>query len=628
MAKHKVARCRRQMAGSGVAVGLLFAGAMGCGDPGITVDPGTEPPPSEVKQPPLSPSTAPPPPISGGTLLVTQDDATVVAADPDRDVVWLVDAAAKSLRARTVLAKGAEPGRIVEDQDHYVHVALRRSGEIAKIDPKTGSIVSQRKVCAAPRGLAYDQASDNLYVACAGGELLTMKARGGAPIRTVVLDRDLRDVVVKGDRLLVSRFRSAEILEVDSSGAVLGRLLPRSTTNLPGPNSPMPSTSSPTVAWRMAALPGGGAVMLHQRSTNGTLSTRMGGYGGGQCKLGGAAAPALSVISGGGGASSLGAGAQLAVGALLVDVAVSRDGQTLAMISPTEGSSAIAGPRNGQSFGTISVVKMGELTPSDPCSFPRVNAGVIDAPTEPVAAAYDGRGKLWVQSRNPAQVHVMTDGAGASTVTFAGAESRTDEGHRLFHTATSAGIACASCHPEAGDDAHVWTFEGFGPRRTPILRGGLLSTAPFHWDGDMTDLSKLMTDVFTGRMSGPPVTAKQAESVGKWLDAQPALPHSPAADLAQVARGKTIFEDPAVGCATCHSGKSLTNNQSMDVGTGKSFQVPSLVDLASRAPYMHSGCANSLRDRFTADCGGSKHGLTGSLSSAQLNDLVAYLETL
>jgi len=35
----------------------------------------------------------------------------------------------------------------------------------------------------------------------------------------------------------------------------------------------------------------------------------------------------------------------------------------------------------------------------------------------------------------------------------------------------------------------------------------------------------------------------------------------------------------------------LTNNQSADVGTGGTFQVPSLVDLAHRAPYMHDGCA-------------------------------------
>src|SRR5439155_512686 len=61
---------------------------------------------------------------------------------------------------------------------------------------------------------------------CAGGELVTLPAAGGDPVRRLTLERDLRDVVIDADRLLVSRFRAAELLVVESDGRVSGRLTP------------------------------------------------------------------------------------------------------------------------------------------------------------------------------------------------------------------------------------------------------------------------------------------------------------------------------------------------------------------------------------------------------------------
>jgi cytochrome c peroxidase len=64
------------------------------------------------------------------------------------------------------------------------------------------------------------------------------------------------------------------------------------------------------------------------------------------------------------------------------------------------------------------------------------------------------------------------------------------------------------------------------------------------------------------------------------------------------------------------------------VGTGGVFQVPSLVGIAYRAPFLHTGCAQTLRDRFAPACGGDQHGQTAQLSDAEIDDLVAYLESL
>jgi hypothetical protein len=58
--------------------------------------------------------------------------------------------------------------------------------------------------------------------------------------------------------------------------------------------------------------------------------------------------------------------------------------------------------------------------------------------------------------------------------------------------------------------------------------------------------------------------------------------------------------------------------------------VPFLVRIGARAPFMHDGCAPTLKDRFLDPVcsGGDRHGKISHLSEAQIDDLVAYLETL
>ena len=101
------------------------------------------------------------------------------------------------------------------------------------------------------------------------------------------------------------------------------------------------------------------------------------------------------------------------------------------------------------------------------------------------------------------------------------------------------------------------------------------------------------------------------------------LPDSDAA-----ARGKVLFESDAVGCTSCHTGEHFTNNLTIDVGTGGAFQVPSLLGVGSRAPYLHDGRAGELADRFGPLGGGDLHGQTSQLAANQIDDLIAYLRSL
>jgi CxxC motif-containing protein (DUF1111 family) len=171
----------------------------------------------------------------------------------------------------------------------------------------------------------------------------------------------------------------------------------------------------------------------------------------------------------------------------------------------------------------------------------------------------------------------------------------------------------------------VWDFAPTGLRRTQSLLGGILGTEPFHWSGDVPDMTSIMINTFMRRMGGRVVTPEEVDAIAGWIDRQPA-PELPVRDGEAVVRGMTVFTES--GCASCHSGPKLTNNENADVGTGGSFQVPALLGVAHRAPFMHDGCAATLADAV-AGCGpADAHGATSALSDGQRADLVTYLESL
>jgi mono/diheme cytochrome c family protein len=585
---------------------------------GVAVNPGLMTPPGIPPQLPATPTQAatPVPPLTGGTLLTTSDGRTAVASDPDRDQVYFVDLVTNTLRATTALMPGDEPGRLVEDGAARIHVALRRGGAVVTLDPTTGAIIERRSVCGAPRGLAYQQATDQIHVACAGGELITLPPAGGAPSRTLTLDRDLRDVVVgKEGTLLVSTFRRAEVLVVAADGTIASRLGPGSGAvhNLNG----QLQTRTPSVAWRMVPYDTttGSVVMLHQTGMTDVIDPVTQGYGGIK-GCGGIVQAGVTVVTPGGATPPVSGGINMV--SLAVDVAVSPDGKRIAL--------AVPGNAETQGFPTVMEGTVEAAQAETPCGGGL--GGVGNVPSgEVISVAYSTSGVLLAQLRNPAVLWRADTNATVSLSDI----SRTDTGHMIFHVNAGGGLACASCHPEGGEDGRVWNFVCAGARRTQSIRGGISPTAPFHWDGTEHDFSSLMDDVFSHRMAGPMLNASQKTALQQWVDTIPLLPANSGLDAAAVARGQTLFNDPKVACATCHMGALLTNNATVDVGTGQALQVPSLRGVSWRGPFMHNGCAATLADRFSgaATCtGGDKHGVTSMLTPAQIGDLTAYLQSL
>jgi len=121
---------------------------------------------------------------------------------------------------------------------------------------------------------------------------------------------------------------------------------------------------------------------------------------------------------------------------------------------------------------------------------------------------------------------------------------------------------------------------------------------------------------------------------------------------ASAKRGFTLFNDKA-GCSNCHEGPSLSDFSfhdigvaaEADIGRGRlfptsvklrhAFKVPTLRDVARRAPYMHDGSLPTLEaviDEY--DTGGidrpSRSELIRplGLTAAEKQDLIAFLNTL
>jgi hypothetical protein len=559
-------------------------------------------------------------PITGGTMILTHDGKSLVVADPDRDQIVTVDLAGARVTSAVALQAGDQPGRLVEDGAGRVHVALRKGGAIVTVVPGQTQIVDRTDVCPEPRGIAYEAPLDHLHVACAGGELVTLDATTNAIVRRVRLDPDLRDVVVSGDMLLVSRFRSAEVLTVDAQGQLIGRARMTDVSRVvqdPIAKVAVSTTASAEVAWHMFET-NNMVLMVHQRHVHAALGVdpqQPQGYGDNGCPGATNVEAAVSKI-----APSLSgpkAGAVLTRAILPVDASVDPTGAMVAVADVGESQVHVYWTRFDDS--------------SDPCTGtqPPEEVTILQDPSDTPATAvvFLPNGELAVLYSDVPNVTIYAQWSTTAIVKLPGRPMK-DLGRTLFHQATPSLLACASCHPEGHDDGQAWAFSGIGDRRTQDIGGHIMSRAPYHWSGDLADMPSLVHEVFENRMGGgsdPIVTA----SVGPWIDTIPSIAPSPAEDRLAAMRGKILFDSADVGCSGCHSGPILTNDQLVDVGTGGKFKAPSLRGLASRAPFLHSGCATSLADRFTPSCGGGDlHGHTSQLTRAQLDDLIAYLQTL
>jgi YVTN family beta-propeller protein len=270
----------------------------------------------------------------------------------------------------------------------------------------------------------------------------------------------------------------------------------------------------------------------------------------------------------------------------------------------------------------------------------------------------DGK-RLYVANRLDDNVSVIDTSSEkvVSTIDLGGPKTvnALRRGEQMFFTADYAfqgQFGCANCHLDATIDGLQWDLEpdGFGKdivdnRSLEDLAG----TEPFKWNGGNPDMptecgprtekyfyrsqsynSQELTDVVTFVYSLPYRPNRYRLPNGELTPAQE--------------RGKAIFERTKYKngnpipeknqCAYCHSGPKYTNQQQVDVGTGKStdrspvIDVPQLPNMAYSAPYLHDGSARSLEEIWTVFNPKDTHGVSNDLKKDELNDLIEYLKTL
>ncbi|MBI4816522.1 MAG: c-type cytochrome [Deltaproteobacteria bacterium] len=207
-----------------------------------------------------------------------------------------------------------------------------------------------------------------------------------------------------------------------------------------------------------------------------------------------------------------------------------------------------------------------------------------------------------------------------------------DLGRRLFYAvgdgrmaSSGSGVSCATCHFDGRDDGLVWTFTR-GARMTPSLAGKVSSTAPVGWQGQQPSVAADARATSQGLMGGVFMSDSDARAIEIYIDStrDADLPRSK--DDPAAIRGRQIFERADVGCVSCHSGERFSDGLNHTV-RGVEMKTRPLKNLVTTAPYSHDGSLPTIESAVLRARDGLE-GDTSTLSDSELQDLVAFLETI
>lgn len=541
-----------------------------------------DPEPTHASVPPRAPSV--PIALHGGG--VATEGAAFSAVDAE-NAGWLVGRPDGTL-VHALLPEGAHPFRTVLDGD--VAWATLRDGGLARWDLDTPSpeVVD---TCSGPRGI--DRFEGGVIVACVDG-MVVLHGPSGAILEQHEVGSDLRDVVVEGDTVWFSRFLDAQIVATRASNL---RIL---TETSPQDAAVDPKEGfEPSVAWRMVAHPLGGVAMLHQMDT--IASVLQEDWSAERTPSGPGIAACNAMLH----QRITHARLDPATGALVVrtsgplgDAVVAQD---LAFDGAGRVIVSVTGVRDGASPADLLSFDQ-ELEASEACVEPLERWPGAEA----VGIAMLGDGRPVVVD-HPFRVRV--DGS----VVHDSGRAR-GSGQDAFHRPPAHGsMACASCHPEGGDNGHLWPIAYYRPTRAMRVAGRLEDRNPYHWDGSLESMTALLDQlsVHLGGTVGSGV-ARFAEGL------QPVRLRPEGSEP----EGEALFQSS--GCTLCHSGPAYTTNEILFDGSFET-KVPSLLGVGYGRAWMSSACADTLKDRFDDPCADEDHLVT---SAADRKLLARFLETL
>jgi len=203
-------------------------------------------------------------------------------------------------------------------------------------------------------------------------------------------------------------------------------------------------------------------------------------------------------------------------------------------------------------------------------------------------------------------------------------------------------LTCATCHPNGHTDFRFIVDKKSDPYNPGAMQGpekhpSAISTnltPPFAWEGTLPNLFEFnkvaldQHDVQNGSHAIHNDVASFLVLFEELLRPEPNPYPAANGDLQNSnapQRGKSVFL--SAGCFGCHSGGAFTDRSPHEVGTGRTLDTPSLVQLWDKAPYLHDGRAETLTSLLNPAIYDKPdaHGKLPQLSSAQKDDLIAYL---
>jgi mono/diheme cytochrome c family protein len=583
----------------------------------------------------------------GSSIAFSSGKNQLFVVNPDQGSISIVDA--NSLADITDIVVGGEPHALLELANGNVWVTNSRGGEVVVVDPVSAKVVNRKTICASTSGLAASPDASFVVVACEwDGAVMKVDPNS---LEASVLASGLvrpRSVAVVGNgkspSVVVGEFTGGNVARIAADGTVTRVSL------VPSNASYRPALTQMTANLAAAVVPANSNLLVAYELVNHTgdaslekIASDYGSVSDGNPKINPAVA-SLNVASDG--------TPSLSGSTLLYSVF---DGGGRVFNGPV----AIAAWSHFEIVANVSTnnVAIIDANASDPKTRAVGNVSVGAGPSGVavdqahgiayVDNAFDGSiSKIdLAQSSAPATLPsqpVQTQIRTLSQPYSASARA----GRKLFfdasntHVTPSGVVACATCHPNGGDDGLIWFIQTsqipLKRRRTPALWNAHTATAPFHWNGQYATMNDLAQATITDLMAGDGLLV-DLDSVQAYIDEIVQPPIAPPGDANAIARGQTLFASADTQCATCHSGADFTDDQlhagvlnPMSLTSDDSFttaNTPALHGLFLRAPYFHDGRSPSLTDLLTRSDAGA-HGSTSQLSSSDVSDLVAYLSSL
>jgi YVTN family beta-propeller protein len=556
---------------------------------------------------------------SGKLWVVHQDDYAVAVIDPDKLVIE------RGFR----LPYASQPvGVAVSPTGDAAYITLMAVGKLLKLDPASGKVLGELDVGPKPRGIAVSHDGKDVYVT-----------------------------------RFVSPDNGGEVVKVDAAAMKVATriLLKLDTDTVDGDQK---ARGVPNFLFSIALTPDGRQAWIPGKKDN-ILRGKL--RDGQDITHDTIVRPLTAVVD-------------LATAQEIYENRIDLDNRSMPMhveLSP---------------YGNFAILTLGfsnRIEVRDVNRPTQVFSAIADVGTFPRASVLAPNGRLFVQGSLSRDVLVYDMTAllnqfdGSTPPAVARIPAVANEalpaqilaGKKIFHDASDIRmddegyISCGSCHFEGIDDGRVYDFSirGEGLRNTIALLGRAgTKQGRLNWTAtldEVQDFEHQMRDLFGGKGFMPDDvfhTGTRDQPLGDpkaglspELDALAAyvtsLDHvnpspfrNPDGTLTRDAvAGKVVFEK--LGCDFCHGGAEVTDSargELHDVGTITAlsglhaggplfgFDTPTLLGVWETAPYLHDGSAPTLRDVLTTRNPSDLHGYVSSLSSQEIDQLVAYLQQI